>query len=299
MSLEVLDPGLASRVVDGGRPASRHLGVPVGGAADRTAFALGNALVGNHPDVAALEVCLRGPRLRATVPIACVVYGAPFALTCPRLSLAMGKTFTLQPGDELHIGGTRHGARAYLCVRGGLQTPLILGSRSALQALAAGDVLPCQPSVLGARFLRDLAPRFADPQHLRVLPGLQADWFQQDPFFRQDYTVTTASDRMGLRLHGEPLTMPERELVSEAVAPGAVQVTRDGQCIVLGVDGQTIGGYPKIAHVSQADLDQLGQLRPGQRVRFVAVTAEAAAERFREQAERLRRWVVRLTAASG
>ncbi len=104
---------------------------------------------------------------------------------------------------------------------------------------------------------------------------------------------------MGLRLQGEPLTLPQQELVSEPVAPGAVQVTRDGQCIVLGVDGQTIGGYPKIAHVIDADLDWLGQLRPGQRVRFVHVTMADAVTRWREQRERLRRWLLRLQAMSG
>ena len=111
--------------------------------------------------------------------------------------------------------------------------------------------------------------------------------------------MTSASNRMGLRLQGESLTMPHVELVSEPVAPGAVQVTRDGQCIVLGADGQTIGGYPKIAHVIDADLDWLGQLRPGQRLRFVRVTMAEAVTRWREQSERLQRWVLRLRAASG
>jgi biotin-dependent carboxylase-like uncharacterized protein len=296
MSLEVLQPGLASRVVDLGRPGTRHLGVPVGGAADRTALALGNALVDNPPDAAGLEVCLSGPHLRAGADVACVVYGAPCTLTRPCM---MGKTFTLRAGDELQIGGMAQGMRAYLCVRGGLQTPVILGSRSALGTLQRGDVLPCPSASSPARFVPPLQPRFADPQTLCVLPGLQAAWFDDEEFYRQEFTVTAASNRMGLRLHGEPLMMPLQELVSEPVAPGAVQVTRDGQCIVLGVDGQTIGGYPKIAHVIDADLDWLGQLRPGQRVRFVRVTMADALARWREQSERLRRWVLRLRAMSG
>ena len=142
-----------------------------------------------------------------------------------------------------------------------------------------------------------LHPGFADPQRLRVLPGLQATWFRDDEFFGQEWAVSPSSNRMGVRLQGTPLTVPARELVSEPVAPGAVPVTRDGQCIVLGVDGQTIGGYPKIAHVIDADCDWLGQLRAGQRVRFVAVTAEEAAVVLREQRERLRRWIVRLRAS--
>ncbi len=104
---------------------------------------------------------------------------------------------------------------------------------------------------------------------------------------------------MGLRIQGEPLKLPEREIVSEPVAPGAVQVTHDGQCIVLAVDGQTIGGYPKIAHVIQADLDRLGQLRPGDRVRFGRITPAEAATLYRQQEALLRHWVLRFRAALG
>src|SRR5207247_11457919 len=106
------------------------------------------------------------------------------------------------------------------------------------------------------------------------LEGPQAAWFHADDFYDQQFTVTPASNRMGLRLQGEPLPFPTRELVSEPVCPGAVQVTRDGQCIVLGVDGQTIGGYPKIAQVINADLDKLGQLRQGERIRLLRVYME-------------------------
>jgi allophanate hydrolase subunit 2 len=103
---------------------------------------------------------------------------------------------------------------------------------------------------------------------------------------------------MGLRLRGEPLLPPDRELVSEPVCPGAVQVTRDGQCIVLGVEGQTIGGYPKVAQVIAADLDKLGQLRPGQEVRFRLVSLEAAESLYRQKHVELRRWLTRLRTAA-
>jgi antagonist of KipI len=132
---------------------------------------------------------------------------------------------------------------------------------------------------------------------LRVLDGPQRDWFPDDRFFTQVYEVTPASNRMGLRLKGEPLTRKPGELVSEAVAPGAVQVTNDGMPVVLGVDGQTIGGYPKVAHVIRADLDVLAQLRPGERVRFIHVTPEQAEAAAQERAEVLREWQARLRAA--
>src|SRR6185437_12056012 len=126
------------------------------------------------------------------------------------------------------------------CVRGGLQTPLILGSRSSLEPLRSGAELLCVSGSIHARHFRHDFAWNAEPRLLRVVDGAQADWFRAEEFYRQTFTVTPASNRMGLRLGGAVLTLPERELVSEPVCPGSVQVTRDGQCIVLGVDGQTI-----------------------------------------------------------
>jgi allophanate hydrolase subunit 2 len=138
----------------------------------------------------------------------------------------------------------------------------------------------------------------AHPLTLRALDGPQADWFPDGRFFGSTYTVTPASNRMGLRLAGEPLTRKPGELVSEPVAPGAVQVTNDGLPVVLGVDGQTIGGYPKVAHVIRADLDRLAQLRPGTAVRFERVTSDAAEAAARERAGWLREWLTRLAVTS-
>jgi biotin-dependent carboxylase-like uncharacterized protein len=306
MTLRVLEPGLHTLVVDFGRPASRSLGVPLGGAADPMALALGNGLVGNAPDAAALEISLVGPTLEAACDVACVVFGAPLSLSSDRQEVRPGTTFTLGAGERLHIGGTATGMRAYFCVRGGFQMAPILGSRSALEPLRAGDELPCLAGTIHARFLRidrngvpSGAP-FVDQlavHTLRVLPGVQSDWFQASEFFPQEFVVLPASNRMGLRLQGRPLRLPARELVSEPVCPGSVQMTRDGQCIVLGVDGQTIGGYPKIAQVISADLDRLGQLRPGDRLRFSAVSLNEAERHYRARQKVLREWVLRLSLA--
>jgi antagonist of KipI len=321
MTLRVLDPGLYTLVVDFGRPHCRSLGVPVGGAADRTSLMLGNALVGNPPDAAALEFSLIGPTLKAGCDLACVVYGAPFQLHSIRQKLTVGKTFTLHSGEVLRIAGCHQGMRGYLCVRGGLRTKPILGSRSSLKPLQATDELDCQPGRIGAHFFRRdfdwekerdkwLGSEFSSAGEwmLRVLMGPQADWFPLRHRFHLPadefvppmlFRILPASNRMGLRLEGPALPFPDRELVSEPVCPGAIQVTRDGQYIVLGVDGQTIGGYPKIAQVISADLDLLGQLRPGDRVFFVCAP-QAEAERFyREKQAELRAWVTRLRAAVG
>jgi antagonist of KipI len=340
MSLLVREPGLQSLVVDFGRERSRALGMPVGGAADRAALTLANALVGNPPTAPGLEVAFSGPTLEAAHPVACVIFGAPFQSSVNGVAITPGVTFTLNAGDVLRVGGTREGARAYLCVAGGFDAPEVLGSRSALNALKAGDVLRCRPSRIEARGLGFCVSRRPTPPGppslkgrgvtarvascapsdvsglsrsvpplpfreggpgevgLRALPGPQVDWFTAaDAFFAQPYEVAAASNRMGVRLKAAPLARKPGELVSEAVAPGAVQVANDGLPIVLGIDGQTIGGYPKVAHVIRADLDLLAQLRPGDRVHFVPVTPEEAEDAARERARFLNEWTGRLRAA--
>ena len=302
------DPGLSSLLVDAGRPRARALGVPLGGAADRAALALGNALVGNAPDALGLEFTLSGPTLEVEHSVAGVVFGAPFAVSINQRRVAAGTTFSLAAGDVLRVGGTPAGARGYLCVAGGFDAPVVLGSRSGLEPLSAGATLVCAPSRceprgLGFSSLEEPNPPSPFPKReggarvVRVLDGPQRDWFADDRFFAQDYEVTPASNRMGLRLAGDPLARRPGELVSEAVAPGAVQVANDGRPIVLGVDGQTIGGYPKVAHVVRADLDLLAQLRPGEKVRFVRVTADEAQAAARDRAAMLHFWLARLRAA--
>lgn len=303
MSLVVREAGLQSLLVDFGRERSRSLGVPVGGAWDRAALALGNALVGNEPAAVGLEVAFAGPVLEALHPTACVVFGAPFRSTIDGTPIAPGVTFTLEAGAVLRVGATGAGARAYVCVAGGFESPEILGSRSALEPIRAGDVLTCAASRTEPRGLPFVAlpsPLVKEGDHataLRVLDGPQRDWFADDTFFAQTYEVSAASNRMGIRFKGTPLARRPGELVSEAVAPGAVQVTNDGLPVVLGADGQTIGGYPKVAHVVRADLDSLAQLRPGDRVRFVRVSAAEAEAAARERARFLRAWLSRLRIA--
>ena len=288
MALTVLEPGLHTLAVDVGRAGSRALGVPLGGAADRAALAIGNALLGNEPAACALEVTLVGPTVRAECPLACAFFGAPFVLAVGnRGAVSPGRTFMLEAGDVLKIGGTPAGARGYLCVKGGL-------GPASWEPLPAGATLPAAESRYRSRGL-GFAWLPGEPA-LRVLPGPQFDWFfEPDRFFDAPYEVTTAANRMGIRLAGNRLERRPGELVSEAVVPGAVQITNDGRPVVLGVDGQTIGGYPKIAHVIRADLDKLGQLRPGDAVNFVRVS-EADAERAAvERAVLVREWVARLT----
>jgi biotin-dependent carboxylase-like uncharacterized protein len=296
MSLRVLSPGTHSLIVDAGRPATRGLGVPVGGPADRRSLALGNALVGNSPFTLALEITLTGPTLVADADAGLCVFGAPFRIDRDGEPVEPNTTFTLRAGQTLHIAGTPTGCRAYVCVPGGFRTAEVLGSRSGLEPVKVGDVLECGSSNLPGRGIIPESETRSDG--VRVLPGPQADWFDK-AFYDHVYRVTPASNRMGVRLDGPPLILPKRELVSEAVAPGAIQITNDGKPIVLGVDGQTVGGYPKIAHVTSADLDLIGQLRPGDEVRFVRVTEAEAEAAAAERRTDLRRWLRRIAIAIG
>ena len=297
-TLTIIAPGLHTLVVDQGRPNCRHLGVPIGGAAERFSWAIGNALVGNPSDAAALEITLAGPTLEVDAEIAAVLFGASFIMSSDRQPLTLGKTFTLHGGEKLQIAGTPTGARGYLCIRGGMQTPVILGSRSGLEPVHAGAKLSCESSYglsVKHRSLRTFSFTWnQEPRTLRVMAGSQVDWFDLGAFLDQMYEVTPVSNRMGIRLKGPALGLPDRELISEPVSPGSIQVTRDGQCIILGVDSQTIGGYPKIAQVIRADVDKLGQLRPGDSIRFVQSTLEEAETLFYEKQAELDEWVTRL-----
>jgi len=298
MSFIVHDPGLYSLIVDAGRPRTRSLGVSLGGAADRAAFQLGNAILGNESHAPALELTLTGPTLEATDDVGAVIFGAPFAIHRNGEKIIAGHPFQLRRGDRLRIGGTSEGARGYLCVTGGFRSPLILQSRSALEPIQRDAILQCEPGIAPTRYLPFVMSNEMIPRRvISILPGPQAEWFADGVLNNQKFQVTPASNRMGVRLQSEPLQREPRELISEPVAPGTIQVTNDGQCIILGVDGQTIGGYPKIAQVIRADLDAIAQLRPRDEVVFEYVSmaeAEALGERY---SRTLREWLFRLSVA--
>jgi biotin-dependent carboxylase-like uncharacterized protein len=286
MGLIVIEPGLSTTVQDAGRTGYREWGVPMGGAFDRGAAGLANALVGNPPECAVLELTLIGGVYQADGPLALAMAGAPMEarVLAPHGSerdLNVPLSWSLRRGERLILGRALQGARTYLAVRGGWQTRHRLGSRSSEERLRAGDVLPAETGLIPTR--RPVGPSWTPPaaEPFRILdgpdalpadPGAGTSSFWTDRRFR----VGSRSDRMGLRLDGEPIAIhspPER--LSAPVAPGAVQVA-GGQLIVLGVAGGTMGGYSHIAHVISADLDRLGQLRPGEVIWFHRVTLDEA-----------------------
>lgn len=294
--------GLLTTVQDLGREGFGPAGVSPSGAADPLALRLGNFLVGNVENAAALEMTLLGGEFLFPQGAALALTGSDFGATLDHAPVQPGAFFEAQPGQTLRLGPTKSGARCYLCVRGGIDVPLFLGSASTHllsrlggfegRALRKGDVLqigaaagPFQPRRLSATALAKLAPR----KILRVTAGPQSDSFAPAAFraFHSSvYRVAEESNRMGIRLQGQPVALQSGDdMITEGVSLGAVQIPSGGQPIILFVEQQTTGGYPKIANVISADFSSLGQLRPRDEIRFEQVTDEAARELLRRQEE--------------
>lgn len=295
--LEVLHGGLLTTVQDAGRPGFMAAGLAPGGAMDRFLLACANRLVGNPPGAAALEFTLDGPVLavHGDVVMAVVAYAAHWYVGGPELPLPLWESVLVRDGGVIVVGAVTAGVRGYLAVAGGIDVPGVLGSRSThLRArlgglggrpLARGDRLPVGPPPAPDEALvgRCIPPELRPHQRsapLRVMLGPEADRFTRRglrTFFSAAYRATPLSDRMGLRLQGPPVEAASGyDLLSEPLAEGTVQITSDGQPVVLLAERQTTGGYLRIATIIRADLDAAGQVRPGQMVRFLPVTEEQA-----------------------
>ncbi len=301
--IQVLVPGLLTTVQDLGRSGLGAFGVPVGGAADAHALRLGNLLLGNEEGAAALEATLVGPELLFEATAVVVLAGAPFGAQLDGAPLPPWEAVSVPAGGRLAVGRAFSGARGYVCVRGGLDVPSVLGSRATDVAtgfggldgrpLRAGDRLSVGAARGEPRGKRvdAAAARWSGPRRrLRVTPGSQDDWFGVDAlaaFASRSFRVSASSSRTGIRLEGEPLAAPSRSLVTEGVVAGAVQVPPAGLPIVLLVEHPSTGGYPKIGSVISADLSALAQLRPGENVRFAQVSFEEARRLLLEREARL------------
>jgi biotin-dependent carboxylase-like uncharacterized protein len=278
--LIVVDPGPLATVQDRGRPGWASIGVTASGAADRSAAALANRLVGNDPAAAVVEVTAGGLRVRAERTLLVAVTGAPVPVTAGGRAAPFNAPLTLPPGAVLALGRPAVGLRSYLAVRGGVDLPPVLGSRSTdtlsglgPPPLRAGDRLPVG-TLAGDEPVVDVAavrPPSAWPV-LRVRPGPRRDWLEPAAWTAltgTGWTVTADSDRVGLRLAGPPLRRAqEGELPSEGLVPGALQVPPDGAPLLFLADHPVTGGYPVLAVVAAADLPAAAQLRPGDVVRF-------------------------------
>lgn len=301
--IEVRAPGMLTTVQDLGREGYGPLGVSASGAADAVSLRIGNRLVGNPEGAAALEMTLLGGTFAFPDGGVIALAGSDFAATLDDTPVEMWAAVPVKPGQTLKCGATKSGARCYLCVQGGIEVKRFLGSASTHllsglggfegRALRKGDVLHVasakqafrtfRTKKVPERFLTQLAPR----KILRVTPGPQAAWFSaaaQKTFHESAYRVTEEANRMGLRLEGPPIPAGvQGEMVSEGVALGAVQIPAGGKPILLFVEQQTTGGYPKIANVISADFHSLGQLRPRDEIRFERVDWPTARALLLEQ----------------
>ncbi len=283
--LRVISPGFQTSVQDLGRFGWAHLGVSASGAADALALRAANLLVGNAANAAALEMTLVGGAFEFEADAVVALAGSDFGAGVP-----LWTPVEIRAGQVLRCGATRSGARCCLAVRGGIDVPKTLGSASAHlltglggRALRAGDVLPLgDQAVRRPRPPARGAPPYGRDAVLRVTAGPQAEWFS-DALFRHAYAVSEESDRMGLRLRGDAIPSPAGHMLTEGASLGAVQIPPDGQPIILFVEHQTTGGYPKPANVISADFWRLGQLRPRDEVRFEVVEIDRALELLRRE----------------
>lgn len=306
MELKILRGGMLTTVQDLGRRGHRHTGVPLSGAVDTFALRIANALVGNPETAAALECSLVGPELELSGDTVVAFCGADCA------GLESWRPTWVSSGERVAIGPCTRGAIGYLAIAGGIEVPLVMGSRSTYlrggfggfsgRPLAAGDVIklgapsfpvgssdnPAAFANPGGEAVATIAHWRIDPRILplytstavvRVIAGAQASEFG-DAFFSTLFKISSRSDRMGVRLEGSRLIRStEVELLSTAVAPGTIQVPPNGEPLVLMADAQTIGGYPQVAHVISVDLPVLAQLRPGDTVKFAPVSLAEAHRR--------------------
>jgi biotin-dependent carboxylase-like uncharacterized protein len=299
-TFHIINPGVLTTVQDLGRMGYGQYGIPVSGAMDRFSFQVANLLIGNDPGAAALEITLYGLKLETLQSARIAITGGDMNPTLHGKPLPMWQTSKLSAGSTVFFKNTRGGARTYLAVEGGIDTPVQLESRSTHQkallgkTLEKGDIVktfPAKRTSLNHRLPESLIPTFSKQAQIRVIMGPQDDLFSGkgiDTFLSETYTITSQSDRQGYRLEGEPIEhVSGADIISDAILPGSIQVPGNGQPIIMMVDAQTSGGYPKIACVIGPDIDVLAQMLPGRKVRFRRITIEEAHRIVQVQALRL------------
>ena len=305
--MRIVKPGLLTTVQDLGRPGYQQYGIVVGGALDGFAARAVNLCVGNDDNAALLEMAQNGPEVVFDRDTLVAWGGGDFDARVAGQPLPRDRAVRIAAGEALNFWPARTGLRAWLAVAGGIDVPLVMGSRTTYRRagigghqgrpLIAGDVLKLfEPSAWAQRIQTSLQAsgqravtwtvrpetmgRQAKPGVVRALRGPECDWFTkeaQQVFFSAEWRATNEADRMGVRLQGPELARRETgEMVSSSVNAGTVQVPPAGQPIVLLPSRQSIGGYPRIAGVASVDLGRFTQLRPGATVRFEEVTLAVA-----------------------
>jgi biotin-dependent carboxylase-like uncharacterized protein len=275
--LKIHNPGFYTSIQDLGRFGYRHLGVPVSGAIHLRAAGQANALLENHPNDAMLEITMNGPELEFTEPTALVLTGAPLEAYLDGTALDMNRVYTVPGGAIFKSGHVREGLRSYLCVKGGFQTEVKLGSRSQFypvtptNTITKGAQIPYEPVAEFSPKLLSLKPsKRTRGNTLIASPGPEFELLGEEHLkvlFASEFEVSKNHNRMACQL--EPALPPhEIRMITSATLPGTVQLTPAGKLIILLRDGQTTGGYPRILQLDAKSQDRIGQKQFGDAVRF-------------------------------
>lgn len=315
--IKVLRPGLMTTVQDLGRTGYQKYGVITSGAMDPLAHRIANLLVGNSGNEAALEITLVGPAIQFEEDTLIAITGADLSPTIDGEQVRAWRPVLVKRGACLDFKYAQKGCRAYLAIAGGIDIPIVMGSQSTYlrakvggykgRALKAGDRLSVgSSSALSKQTLKQLAfqcgnkpfaesrwaasenlyPSLEKRRSVRAMKGLQFHWFQtasQTGFFENPFYVTSESDRMGYRLKGPALQLKQaKDMISEAINIGSIQVPPDGNPIILLADRQSIGGYPKIGQIASIDLPLVAQTKPGEQISFTEISLEKAQELYVE-----------------
>ncbi|MGB9437977.1 MAG: biotin-dependent carboxyltransferase family protein [Desulfobacterales bacterium] len=308
--LEILSPGILTSVQDLGRYGYGRYGVAPSGALDSFALRIANLLVGNRSDQACLEIMLLGPAIKALEDVVVAVTGGNLQPRRDKQPLAMWRSQNLKKGDILSFSSPLSGFRAYVAVGGGISVPRVMGSRSTNfssgfggfqgRALKKNDILTSENHSQCVKtdtriFSAAWIPVYPDNWSLRVIWGPQDDHFPADSracFLDATYIMSADSDRTGIRLQGPVIRQKpdiQASIISEGVISGSVQIPGDGMPIII--LGETVtGGYRKIATVISADLPLLGQIKPGDSMRFTAVSLDEARQALIAVEENVRRF---------
>lgn len=308
--IEVIHPGLYSTIQDAGRTGFQRFGVPVGGAMDSVALELANLLVGNDSTEGVLELTLSGTQLLFHESVTVAITGAHMTPMVDGKEIQMGKAITIPKNSTLRFQRPLKGCRTYLAVAGGFQAERVMNSVSTYVRASLGGVegrllkkgdqlLLKQPRCQTTDWLIRTDDWWNRPV-VRVMKGPEAHQFSPQhisEFVSKPFRVSPQSDRMGFRLEGMSLIRDQqKELLSEPVTFGTIQVPSDGQPILLMADRQTTGGYPRIAQVIKADLSVVAQKKPGDEIQFQWVTREQALAALASQNQALKEIYYSITA---
>jgi biotin-dependent carboxylase-like uncharacterized protein len=294
-----LKSGLFTIVQDLGRYGYLKYGIPISGAMDTFSLVAANILVANNSNDACLETTLFGPELQVLTRTQIAITGGDISPKINGQNVPTWQTLEVQEGDVISFGKVENGCRAYLSMRGGINTPLVLGSRATYvrggiggingRQLKTGDIIEgfdVSPLKVGYSMPEDLVPQFTGQFKAHVILGPQADMFTErgiNTFLSSPYKVTLEADRMGYRLEGPIIEHKAKaDIISDALLPGAIQVPKNGKPIIIMRDAQTTGGYPKIAVAIIPDVSLLGQAKPNDIIEFSKITMSQAREKLFE-----------------